>query len=251
MFCSGINTSLSYFSQSEQFKERITRKVLRSAVTLTVFKVDSPTRAARRADWTQPTLTLSLWLFCSILISSFSLSHSPFSSSSRWHAPWASCRAPSSSASSRCSFRSDRASRLRELWRVKAGQSSTGKKKKRAKTWNQRHKTVCFSFDFNQQLSYNRWAFKSRNHSLLPRAASLSVYLGDALCVGMWVIQPCSVLEPEYTLTVSSFISRLLPPPLQYTHVQSQVHPYYPQSALKDVFSPSFTQLLIKNTLRE
>lgn len=78
-----------------------------------------------RWKWAVPTLTRSLWLFCSILISSRSRSHSPFSSSSRWHAPWASCRAPSSSASSCCSFRSDRASRLRELCRVRAGQSST------------------------------------------------------------------------------------------------------------------------------
>ncbi len=69
-------------------------------------------------------LTLCLWLLCKSLSSSRNPSHSPFSSSSLWHAPWASCRAPSSSASRRCSLRSERVSRLRELCRV-MGQSST------------------------------------------------------------------------------------------------------------------------------
>lgn len=115
----------AYHKSPRTFQGMHDQNVFLFAASLTVHKPPN----ASLADWNKPTLTL--WLFCSCLISSFSLSHSAFSSSSRWHAPWASCRAPSSSASRRCSLRSDRASRLRELWRVNAGQSSTGRKEKR------------------------------------------------------------------------------------------------------------------------
>lgn len=55
---------------------------------------------------------------CSWATSCCSLWSSALSSFSLWQAPSAWCRAPSSSASRRCSFRSERASRLRELCSV-------------------------------------------------------------------------------------------------------------------------------------
>lgn len=69
------------------------------------------------------------------------------------------------------------------------------------------------AFFCQQSLCSSIWEWKSW---LLPRAASFSLYLGDVIRVGMLVIQLCSVLEPEDT-----FISRLLLPPLLYTHTCS------------------------------
>lgn len=63
---------------------------------------------------------------CSWATSCCSLWSSALSSFSLWQAPSAWCRAPSSSASRRCSFRSDSASRLRELCSVGPRPSDRG-----------------------------------------------------------------------------------------------------------------------------
>lgn len=64
---------------------------------------------------------------CSWATSCCSLWSSALSSFSLWQAPSAWCRAPSSSASRRCSFRSDSASRLRELCSVGPRPSDRGR----------------------------------------------------------------------------------------------------------------------------